>query len=181
MTITGFMLADNVKILSNTLAYYAYLYTNLSRSATAACINIYRLLRLDFQLPEASCGLDFQLLAFRNFLRTNRKTRHFYFNGLQELLAAPLAWVLYLGCTVPCHIVIYLIIILFIHAVFPRSSILFFYVFIWKRLSLSYFPNKIPLSLSSTCLLEFRLESDVERSQIKPADSGRHLSPSKYK
>ena len=96
VTRTGFMLADNVKILSNTLAYYAYLYTNMSRSANAACINIYRFLRLDFQLPEASCGLDFQLLAFRKFLRTNRKTRHFYFNGLQRL-ACPY------GARTSCH------------------------------------------------------------------------------
>ena len=165
MTRTGFMLADNVKILSNTLAYYAYLYTNLSRSATAACSKIYRLLRLDFQL-----------LAFRKFLRRNRKTRHFYFNGLlvltaQELLAAPLARELYLGCTVPCHMFIYLIIILFIHALFPRSSILFFMYLYGRGFHSRIFPNKTPLSLS--CLLEFRLESDVKRSQslLIPVDT----------
>ena len=34
-----------------------------------------------------------------------------------------------------------------------------------ERFSLTCFPNKIPVSQVSTCLLEFRTESDVKRSQ----------------
>ena len=37
------------------------------------------------------------------------------------------------------------------------------------------FPNKIPLSQVSMCLLEFRLESDVKRSQSLLIPVGKYL------
>ena len=44
----------------------------------------------------------------------------------KELLVAPLARALFLGCTEPLNILYILFINLFIHALFPSSSILFY-------------------------------------------------------